>query len=159
MFHVDAGWNLPVTDENIKKICNKLGVYLHVQKLDWEELRKMQIAFFKTGHASLDTPQDYAFIAQIDSYSQQLGVKYILNGYNISTEVVANPESWNEGAGSTADETYIKDVLKKHGNFKTNSYIYTTGFKHKFWLPYVKGVKTLQLLNYIPYVKKMLLRL
>lgn len=154
VFHIDAGWNLPVAEENIKKLCDKLGVHLHIQKLDWEELRQMQIAFFKTGHAGLDAPQDHSFIAQIDKYSMKLGVKYILNGYNISTEIVANPESWSVGAGPTADKTYVKDVLKKHGNVKTKNYIYTTGFTHKFWIPYVKGVKTLTLLNYVPYIKK-----
>lgn len=154
VFHIDAGWNLPVAEENIRKLCDKLGVHLHIQKLDWEELRQMQIAFFKTGHAGLDAPQDHSFIAQIDKYSMQLGVKYILNGYNISTEIVANPESWSVGAGPTADETYVKDVLKKHGNVKTKNYIYTTGFNHKFYIPYVKGVKTLTLLNYVPYIKK-----
>lgn len=154
VFHVDAGWNLPVAEKNIHKICDKLNVDLHIEKMDFEELRQMQIAFFKTGHAGLDAPQDHAFIAQIDKFSEELGIKYILNGYNICTEIIANPASWNEGAGPTADKTYIKDVLKKHGGFKTRKYVYTTGFKHKFWLPYVKRVKTLQLLNYVPFTKK-----
>ena len=154
VFHVDAGWNMPVALSNIKKMCNKLGTELHVQTLDFEELRQMQIAFFKTGHAGLDAPQDHAFIAQVDYFAQKLGVKYILNGYNICTEIVADPASWFEGAGQTADKTYIKDVLKKHCNYKTKNYVYTTGFRHKFWLPYVKGVKTLQLLNYVPFTKK-----
>lgn len=154
VFHVDAGWNLPVAEENIRKICDKLGVHLHIQKLNWEELRQMQIAFFKTGHAGLDVPQDHSFIAQIDKYSEELGVKYILNGYNICTEIIADPESWFEGAGPTADKTYVKDVLKKHGGAHTKDYTYTTGFKHKFVLPYVKGVKTLQLLNYVEFTKQ-----
>ena len=154
VFHVDAGWNLPVAEKNIRKICEKLNVDLHIEKMDFEEMRQMQIAFFKTGHAGLDAPQDHAFIAQIDKFSEELGVKYILNGYNICTEIIANPASWSEGAGPTGDKTYIKDVLKKHGGFETKKYIYTTGFKHKFWLPYVKGVKTLQLLNYVPFTKK-----
>lgn len=154
VFHVDAGWNLPVAEKNIRKICEKLNVDLHIEKMDFEEMRQMQIAFFKTGHAGLDAPQDHAFVAQIDKFSEELGVKYILNGYNICTEIIANPASWNEGAGPTGDKTYIKDVLKKHGGFKTKKYVYTTGFKHKFWLPYVKGVKTLQLLNYVPFTKK-----
>ena len=153
VFHIDAGWNLPVAEENIKKLCDKLNVHLHIQKLDFEELKQMQIAFFKTGHAGLDVPQDHACIAQIDKYSEELGVKYILNGYNICTEIVADPDSWFDGAGPTADKTYVKDVLKKHGNVKTKNYIYTTGFKHKFVLPYIKGVKTLQLLNYVPFTK------
>lgn len=154
VFHVDAGWNLPVAEENIRKVCDKLGLELHVEKMDFEEMRQMQIAFFKTGHAGLDAPQDHAFIALVDKFSEKLGVKYILNGYNICTEIVANPASWNEGAGPTADKTYIKDVLRKHGGYKTRNYTYTTGFRHKFWLPYVKGVKTLQLLNYVPFTKK-----
>lgn len=154
VFHVDAGWDLPVAMSNIQKICDKLGIHLHVEKLDFEEMRQMQLAFFKTGHAGLDAPQDHAFIAQVDHFTEKLNIKYILNGYNICTEVVANPVSWNEGAGPTADKTYIKDVLKKHGGFKTKKYIYTTGFKHKFWLPYVKGVKTLQLLNYVPFTRQ-----
>ena len=154
VFHVDAGWNLPVAETNIRKICDKLNVELHIEKIDFEEMRQMQIAFFKTGHAGLDAPQDHAFIAQVDKFSEKLGVKYILNGYNICTEIIANPASWYEGAGPTADKTYIKDVMKKHGGFKTKNYVYTTGFKHKFWLPYVKGVKTLQLLNYVPFTKK-----
>lgn len=154
VFHVDAGWNLPVAEENIQKICKKLGLKLHIERMDWEDMRQMQIAFFKTGHAGLDAPQDHAFIAQVDKFTQELGLKYILNGYNISTEIVANPESWNDGAGPTGDGTYIKDVLKKNGGYKTKHYTYTSGFKHKFWLPYVKGVKTLQLLNYVPITKK-----
>lgn len=157
VFHVDAGWNLPVAEKNIRKICDMLKVKLHLEKMDWEEMRQMQLAFFKTGHAGLDAPQDHAFIAQVDKFSEKLGVKYILNGYNIATEIVANPESWNEGAGPSGDGTYIKDVLKKHGGFKTKHYTYTSGFKHKFWLPYVKGVKTLQLLNYVPITKKQMI--
>ena len=154
VFHVDAGWNLPVAEHNIRKICDKLGVALHVEKLDFEEMRKMQLAFFRTGHAGLDAPQDHAFIAQVDKFSEKLGVKYILNGYNIATEVVSNPASWYKGAGPTADKTYIKDVLKMNGGFKTKHFTYTTGFKHKFWLPYVKGVKTVHLLNYVSFTKQ-----
>ena len=154
VFHVDAGWDLPVTVSNLKKVCNKIGVKLHTEKLDFNEVRQMQVAFFKTGHGGLDVPQDHAFIAMVDRFASEIGVKYILNGYNIATEVVANPASWYVGAGPTADKTYVKDVLKKHGNIKTKNYTFTTGFRHKFWLPYVKGIKTLTLLNYIPITKK-----
>lgn len=154
MFHVDAGWNLPVAEENIRRLCDKLGVVLHIERLDFEEMRQMQLAFFRTGHAGLDAPQDHAFIAQVDRFSEKLGVKYILNGYNIATEVVSNPASWYEGTGQTADKTYLKDVMRKHGGFKTRKYVYTTGFRHKFWLPYVKGVKTIHLLNYVPLTKQ-----
>lgn len=154
VFHVDAGWDLPVAESNISKICDKLGIELHIERMDWEDMRQMQLAFFKTGHAGLDAPQDHAFTAQVDHFSEKLGVKYILNGYNVGTEIVANPASWYEGAGQTADKTYVKDVLRKHGGYKTKNYVYTSGFRHKFWLPYVKGVKTVHLLNYVEFTKQ-----
>lgn len=157
VFHVDAGWDLPVAAENIRKMCKKLGVELHTEVLDEEELRQMQIAFFKTGHAGLDAPQDHAFIALVDRFARETGVKYIFNGYNIATEVVANPSSWFVGVGPTADKTYIKDVLKKHGNVKTTKYTYTTGFTHKFVLPYIHGIKTITPLNLVPLTKKEML--
>lgn len=157
VFHVDAGWDLAVTISNLKKVCGKLGVNMHTEKLDFDEIRQMQCAFFKTGHAGLDAPQDHAFIAMVDRFASEVGVKYILNGYNIATEVVANPASWYVGAGPTGDKTYIKDVLKKHGGIKTKNYTYTTGFRHKFVLPYIKGIKTLTLLNYIPLTKKQMI--
>lgn len=155
VFHIDAGWNLPVAEENIKKITDKLGVELHVEKMDWNELREMQLAWFRTGLEALDAPQDHAFIALIDRFSRELGVKYIMNGYNIATEIVANPDSWGgKAARPTGDGTYMKDVIKKYCNIKIKNYTFTTGFKHKFWIPYVLGVKTLKPLNLVPFTKK-----
>lgn len=153
VFHIDAGWNLPVAEENIKRITNRLGVELHIEKMDWNELREMQLAWFKTGLESLDAPQDHAFIALIDRFSRELGVKYIMNGYNICTEIVADPASWGKGAGPTGDSTYMKDVIRKFCNIQIKKYTFTNGFKHKFWLPYVLGVKTLKPLNFVPFTK------
>lgn len=154
VFHIDAGWNLPVAEENIRRVTDKLGVELHVEKMNWDEMREMQLAWFRTGLESLDAPQDHAFIALIDRYSRELGVKYILNGYNIATEVIADPASWGKGAGPTGDGTYMKDVIKKHCSVPVKDYTFTNGFKHKFWIPYVLGVKTLKPLNLVPITKK-----
>lgn len=157
VFHIDAGWNLPVAEDNIKKLTEKLGVKLHVEKMNWDEMREMQLAWFRTGLESLDVPQDHAFIAVIDKYSQELGVKYILNGYNISTEIVADPSSWAKGGGPTGDGTFLKDVIKKYCRIPIKEYTFTNGFKHKFWIPYVKGVKTLKPLNLVPFTKEQMI--
>ena len=153
VFHIDCGWNLPVAEENIKRLTDKLGVKLHVEKMDWDELREMQLAWFRTGLESLDAPQDHAFIALIDRFSRELGVKYILNGYNIATEIIADPASWNKGAGPTGDSTYMKDVIRKHCSIPIRHYTFTNGFKHKFYLPYVLGVKTVKPLNLVPFTR------
>lgn len=158
VFHIDCGWNLPVAEENIRKVTDKLGVELHIEKMDWNEMREMQLAWFRTGLEPLDAPQDHAFIALIDRFSRELGVKYILNGYNICTEIIADPASWGKGAGQTGDGTYMKDVVKKHCSIPIKHYTYTNGFKHKFWIPYVLGVKTLKPLNLVHFTREEMIR-
>jgi N-acetyl sugar amidotransferase len=154
VFHVDAGWNFPIAEENIRELTSKLNVELHIEKMDFNEMREMQLAWFRTGLASLDAPQDHAFIALVDKFSRQLGVKYILNGYNIATEVFADPASWGKGAGPTGDGTYMKDVIRKYCRTPIKKYVFTNGFKHKFYIPYVLGVKTINPLNLVPLTKK-----
>ena len=154
VFHVDAGWNLPVAEENIRRLTEKLNVKLHIEKMDWNEMREMQLAWFRTGLEMLDAPQDHAFISLIDKYSRELGVKYILNGYNICTEIIADPVSWAKGSGPTGDGTFIKDVIRKHCRIPIKHYTFTNGFKHKFWIPYVLGVKTIKPLNLVPFTRE-----
>ena len=158
VFHIDAGWNLPDTEENIRRVTDKLGLELHIEKMDWNEMREMQLAWFRTGLEPLDAPQDHAFIALIDRFSREVGVKYILNGYNICTEIIADPVSWGKGAGQTGDGTYMKDVVKKHCSIPIKHYTYTNGFKHKFWIPYVLGVKTLKPLNLVQFTREEMIR-
>lgn len=157
VFHIDAGWNLPVAEENIKRITDKLGVKLHIEKMDWNEMREMQLAWFRTGLEPLDAPQDHAFIALIDRFSRETKVKYILNGYNICTEIIADPASWGKGAGQTGDGTYMKDVVRKYCKVPVRNYTFTNGFKHKFWIPYVLRVKTIKPLNLVPFTRQQMI--
>ena len=154
VFHIDAGWNLPVAEENIRKLTGKLGVELHVEKMNWTEMREMQLAWFRTGLEMLDAPQDHAFIALVDKYSKKLGVKYILNGYNICTEIVADPASWERHSGPTGDKKYMKDVIKKYCRIPIQEYTFTTGFRHKFVNPYFRHIKTVKPLNLVSFTKK-----
>lgn len=157
VFHVDAGWDLPVAVNNIQRVTEKLGVDLHIEKMDWDEMREMQLAWFRTGLEGLDAPQDHAFIALVDKYARELGVKYILNGYNIQTEIIANPASWGKDGGPTGDGTYMRDVIRKYCNVPIENYEFTSGFRHKFVTPYVLGVKTVTPLNYVPFTRKQMI--
>lgn len=154
VYHVDAGWDLPVAVENIHKVCDKLGIELHIETMDWEEMRQMQIAFFRTGMPDMDVPQDGAFIAMVDKFAKEIGVKYILSGGNTSTEVVVNPKSWKGNGGSASDGRFIRDVVKKYCDIPIKKYPYTNVWKRKFWYPYVLGIKTLRLLDYTTYIRK-----
>lgn len=152
--HIDCGWNLPIAEKNIKRMTNELGVKLHIKHMDWNEMREMQLAWFRTGLESLDAPQDHAFIALIDELSLKLGVKYILNGYNIETEAIADPASWGGYAGPTGDATYMKNVIKKYCAIPIRKYTFTNGFRHKFVIPYMNGVKTVKPLNMVPFTRQ-----
>lgn len=157
VFHIDAGWNLPVAEENIYRLTQKLNVKLHIEKMDWDEMREMQLAWFRTGLEMLDAPQDHAFISIVDKYSRKSGVKYILNGYNISTEIIADPASWERGSGPTGDGTYMKDVIRKYCSLPIKHYTFTNGFKHKVWNPYVLGIKTIKPLNLVPITRQQMI--
>ena len=158
VFHIDAGWNLPVAEENIRKVTEKLGIEPHIERMDLKEMRNMQLAWFKTGLEMLDAPQDHAFIALIDKYAAKLGIKYILNGYNICTEIVADPSSWEKGSGPTGDGTFIRDVVRKYCTIPITHYTYTSGLKHKFIHPYIKGIKTVKPLNYVEFTRASMLK-
>jgi N-acetyl sugar amidotransferase len=151
VFHVNAGWNFPFAEENIKKITEKLGINVKVNIVNWNEVRDFQLAFFKSGVPHLDIPQDMAFVSVLDKYATQNNIKYILNGGNISTEVIDNPKSW--GYWGT-DMVHVKDILKQFGTVEMKTYPFTDIIRRKIIVPYIKGVKIVKLLNYVPYIKK-----
>lgn len=151
LFHVDAGWNTEVAKSNIQKMVQKLDLDLKIEVINWEEIRDMQLAFFKAGIPHLDIPQDHAFVAVLDNYAKKHNIKYVLNGGNISTEVIVNPLSW--GYWGT-DLKHIKDILKRFGTVPMKSYPFTNVLRRKIYMPYIKGIKIVKPLNLVPYVKK-----
>ncbi len=151
VFHIDSGWDADFTKRNIGNLTNKLGVDLKIEVLDWEEMRDFQLAMFKSGVPHLDIPQDMAFVSVLDRYALDNRIKFILNGENIATEVVSNPSSW--GYWGT-DMIQIRDILKRFGTVPMETYPFTNIFIRKLVLPYIKGVRVVKLLNYVPYNKK-----
>jgi N-acetyl sugar amidotransferase len=151
VFHVNAGFNLPIAEENIKRIVDKLGIELLTEVINWNEVRDFQLAFFKSGVPHLDIPQDLAFVSVLDTYAAKNKIKYILNGGNISTEVIVNPNAW--GYWGT-DNVHNQDIIKQFGTVKMKTYPFTNAFNRKIVMPYLKGVKVVKLLNSTTYIKK-----
>jgi N-acetyl sugar amidotransferase len=151
VFHIDAGWDTPFAVENIKKMVTKLNIDLKVEKIDWEEMKDFQLAFFKSGVPHLDIPQDHAFVSILYNYAEDHSIKYILNGGNISTEVVVNPSSW--GYWGT-DLVHIRDIIRRYCKTPLKKYPFSHALRHKLYLRYIKGIQVVKLLNYTPYIKK-----
>jgi N-acetyl sugar amidotransferase len=151
VFHVDGGWNSELAVHNINVMIDKLGLDLYTEVIDWEEMRDLQLAFFKAGVPHIDIPQDHAFIAVLYNFANKYNIKYILNGGNISTECVRNPMEWLYYG---TDMAQIKDIHSRFGTIPLKNYPFSHILKHKFYLRYIKGIKVVKPLNYIPYKKK-----
>jgi N-acetyl sugar amidotransferase len=156
VFHVDGGWNSELAVHNIQMLVDKLGLDLYTEVINWEEMKDFQLAFFKSGVPHIDIPQDHAFVATLYNFAHKYNIKYILNGGNISTECVRNPM---EFLYYGTDMAQINDIRKKFGTIKMDSYPFSSVLRHKFFLRYVKGVKVIKSLNYMPYIKSDALRL
>jgi N-acetyl sugar amidotransferase len=150
VFHVDAGWNSQIAVNNIEKLVDKLGLDLYTEVIDWEEMRDLQLAFFKSGVPHIDTPQDHAFFATMYNFAEQHNVRYILTGANFSTECVRNPVEWMY---YQSDSIQLRDIHARFGTRPLERFPITSILRHKVWLPYVKRIRVVRPLNYLPYRK------
>lgn len=156
VFHVDAGWNSQVAVNNIEKLIDTLGLDLYTEVIDWEEMKDLQLAFFKSGVPHIDTPQDHAFFAMMYRFAEKYKVKYILTGANYSTECIRNPIEWMY---YQSDSIQLKDIHKKFGTRPLKKFPLTSILRHKVYLRYIKGIQVVTPLNYIPYHKKEAMKL
>ena len=150
VFHVDAGWNSQIAVNNIERLVDGLGLDLYTEVINWEEIKDLQLAFFKSGVPHIDVPQDHAFFATMYKFASKHNIKHILTGGNYSTECVRNPLEWMY---YQSDSIQLRDIYKKYGTGKLKDYPVSNILWHKIYLPYIKGIKLIKPLDYIPYNK------
>ena len=151
VFHVDAGWNSQQAVHNIEVVVDKLGLDLYTEVIDWEEMKDLQLAYFKSGVSTIDTPQDHSFFATMYKFAQKYDVKYILTGGNYSTECIRNPIEWMY---YQSDSIQLKDIHSKFGTIPLKNYPVTNILWHKIYLPYIKKIKLIRPLDFMPYNKE-----
>lgn len=152
VFHVDAGWNSEIAVNNIEALVKGLNVELFTEVIDWEEMKDLQLSYLKAGVPHIDSPQDHAFFATMYKFASKYNIKYILTGSNISTECIRNPIEWMY---YQSDSTQLIDIYKKHGSKNyLKKFPITSILWHKFWLPYIRGIKVFSPLDYVQYSKK-----
>lgn len=151
IFHVDAGWNSQQAVHNIEKVVEGLKLDLHTEVVNWLEMKDLQLAFFKAQVPHLDTPQDHAFFAALYNFAAKNGFKYILNGGNYSTECVREPLEWHYHA---SDLRQLRDIHRRFGTRPLKTFPQADIFTYKLYYRYIKGVRVLRPLNYVPYIKE-----
>lgn len=147
--HMDNGWNSELAVSNIEKILNQLDIDLFTYVLDWDEFKDLQLSFLKASVPEIETPTDIAILAVLHQVAAKHNIKYILSGGNFATEGIL-PKSWHYDA---KDEKYLKSIHQQFSKRPLKTFP-TFGFLKEVYYKFVKGIKIVYFLNYVPYSKK-----
>ena len=148
-FHFDNGWNSELAVKNVENIVKKLDFDYQTWVVDWEEFKDLQLSFLKSSVANAETPSDQAFLAASYKLCSKYNIKYILSGSNFATEGIL-PNSCGYNA---KDVKHLKAIHKIFGKIPFKTYP-LLGFYREVYYTYIKKIKMIRLLNYVPYVKE-----
>jgi N-acetyl sugar amidotransferase len=155
MFHCDAGWNSDLGVSNIQKIIEGLGLDLVTEVVNWEEMKDLQRAFFKSQVPFVDTPQDLALFSAIYNFAAKNEFKYVITGGNNSTECVRESIEWTY---FSSDMRHVRDIHKRFGSRPLDTFPICDILKYKVYYRWVKGTRVIKLLDSVPYIKKEAIR-
>jgi N-acetyl sugar amidotransferase len=147
--HVDAGWNSELAVYNIEKVVKYCGYDLHTHVMNWPEIRDLQLAYLKAGVANQDVVQDHAYFASLYHFAVDNKIDYVISGGNIATEAVIAP-AWQHGA---MDAINLKAIHKEFGKSSLKDYKVISFLQYYFYYPFIKKMKVVRPLNYLPYSK------
>jgi N-acetyl sugar amidotransferase len=151
LFHVDAGWNTDQAVGNIEKLVDGLGLDLYTEVINWEEMKRLQVAFLRSGIPDQDLPQDASFFSSLYKFARQYNIKHIITGSNFSTECCREPEEWGGYLG--IDKRLFGDIWRRFGEGELKTFPLTDILVYKVWYQKVLGMKVHHPLNLVPYVK------
>jgi N-acetyl sugar amidotransferase len=151
MFHCDTGWNSDLGVSNIQKIIEGLGLDLVTEVVNWEEMKDLQLAFFRAQVPFVDTPQDLALFSAIYNFAAKNGFKYLITGGNISTECVRESLEWTY---FPTDMRHVNDIHDRFGSRPLTSFPTCDILKYKLIYRWVKGIQVIKLLDSVPYIKR-----
>lgn len=146
--HLDNGWNSEEAVHNIRNIAVKLEIGYESYVLNWEEFKRIQVAFLKASVPEADTPTDIAILSALHKVAARNGVKHILSGGNFATEGIL-PASWHYNA---KDSTYFNHIFRNFGEGKIK-YFPKFSFLSEAYYKICKGIKMHYILNNINYDK------
>ena len=147
--HFDNGWNSELAVKNIENIIGKLGFDLYTLVVDWNEFKDLQLAYLKASVVDIEALTDHAIAGTLYKLAAENNIKHILSGYNIVTEATL-PTYW---VFNKTDDANIKDIHKKFGTAPLKTYPFF-GLKQKKMYAGLKGINTINLLNYLDYNKQ-----
>lgn len=151
MFHCDTGWNSDLGVSNIQCIIEGLNLDLVTEVIDWQEMKDLQRAFFKSQVPFVDTPQDVALFSALYKFAVKNNFKYVITGGNYSTEVVRESIDWTY---FSTDTKHIRDIHKKFGEKELKTFPMVDILMYKTIYRWIHGMRVVKLLDSIPFIKK-----
>jgi N-acetyl sugar amidotransferase len=146
--HFDNGWNSELAVHNIENIVKKLNLDLVTFVIDWSEFKDIQRAFFMANVIDIEMVTDHAIFAAMYQIANKNKIRYILSGTNAATESIM-PPAWQH---FKFDLRNLKAIHRQFGTRVINHYP-TISVWEMAWNHYVRGAKSISLLNYLPYRK------
>lgn len=147
--HMDNGWNSELAQNNIANLVRGLGVDLYTHVIDWHEYRGLMQSFFDADVIDVELLYDNAMLAVNYEQAKKYGIKYILSGSNQATEGMHMPPGWN---WFKFDKKNIRGLAQKFGDIKIKTFP-AIGVLNWIYLAYIRKVKWVSFLDYIPYIK------
>lgn len=147
VYVVDTGWNLEVANENISRIVKGLDLDVYTDVVDWEEMKDLQLAFFKSQVPYQDFPQDHAIFASLYNFSVKNKIKYVLTGANNATECIRPPVEWVY----INDIVMMKDIHRRFGRKKLKRFPMCSMVKYRVFYPIFHRMTRIAPLNMIEY--------
>jgi N-acetyl sugar amidotransferase len=152
LFHVDAGWNTDQAVSNIEKLVDGLGLDLYTDVVNWDSVKRMQVAFLRSGIPDQDLVQDAAFFSGLYKFAYKYKIRHIITGSNFSTECCREPEEWGGYLG--IDKMLFADIWKRHGDGTALSFPLVDILTYKIFFQKFLGMQVHHPLNFVPYIKK-----
>ena len=146
--HMDNGWNSEEAVNNIKYICNTLNIDYQSYVLNWEEFKDIQLSILKSSIVEVEIPTDIAITSICHKVASENNIKFIIGGGNFATEGIL-PDLWFY---NPKDLKLLKSIQKKFGKNKMKTFP-TFDYKMEMYYKFLRGIKTLYILNYLPYNK------
>jgi N-acetyl sugar amidotransferase len=146
--HLDNGWNSEEAVQNIKNVCGKLGIDYQSYVLNWEMFKDLQLSFLKSSIVELEIPTDIAILGALHRIAAENNVKTIISGGNFATEGIL-PNSWFY---DPKDSKLLKSIQKQFGKKDLKDFP-TFDFKKEIYFKFVKGIRIMYMLNYLPFNK------
>jgi len=114
--HFDNGFNETWADDNINKLCQKLGVDLIIcRPQDTHEYLLAVKSMLAASTPDADIVNDMVMTKLMYESAEKFKIKYILNGHDFRTEG-STPRAW-----TYMDDKYIKDAFRQFTGREINT--------------------------------------